>query len=93
MSTRCILRVIGVLETTNNHEGGIIVQVATSQVTSSKLCNTLKPIVDKQSDIPSASTCNCQYCSYLGRKSLTLSKITMLDPCFLICLIPSKINP
>jgi hypothetical protein len=45
-----------VLDTTKDHDGGIIVQVATSQVTSSKLCNTLKPIPDRQSNISSAST-------------------------------------
>jgi hypothetical protein len=86
------LGVIGFVQTASTHAGGIMVHVATSQVTSSNLCNTLKPIADRCSDT-SASTCSCQYGSWQGQKSLTLSRITIPDPCFLICLIPSRINP
>lgn len=34
-----------------------MVQVAASQLTSSKLCNTLKPIADSPSKLPSPSIC------------------------------------
>jgi hypothetical protein len=70
-----------------------MVQVVTSQATSSKLCNNLKPIADKHSAVPSASTCRGQYRSRNNPKSLTLSNVTILDPCFFICLIPSRTNP
>src|SRR4051794_9363656 len=37
------------------YDGGTMVQVAASHVTSSKLCKTLKPIADKLSKFPSPS--------------------------------------
>jgi hypothetical protein len=39
-----------------SHEGCIIVQVAASQLTSSKLCSMLNPIEERQSKLPSPST-------------------------------------
>lgn len=38
------------------YDGCIIVQVAASQLTSSKLCSMLNPIEERQSKLPSPST-------------------------------------
>lgn len=35
----------------------MIVQVEASQLTSSKLCSIVNPMVDRQSKLPSPSTC------------------------------------
>jgi hypothetical protein len=43
----------------NYTKGGIIVQVAASQLTSSKLCMTSNPIDEKPSKLPSPSICTC----------------------------------
>ena len=77
----------------DHHDGGIMVHVATSQDTSSKLCNKLKPIADKHSDVPSASACRGQYRARKNPESLTLSNATIPNPCLFICLIPSRTSP
>ena len=40
-----------------DQEGGIIVHVAASQLTSSKLCSTSNPMAEKPSKFPSPSIC------------------------------------
>ena len=42
----------------SSHDGGIIVHVAASQLTSSKLCTTSKPMAEKPSKLPSPSIYN-----------------------------------
>ena len=57
----CIVVVIAIIKYTRcyhgHHDGGIIVHVAASQLTSSKLCSTSNPMAENPSKLPSPSIC------------------------------------